>query len=285
VLLTAPAAPEPPRPLEPPEPRVPARRAGKLLAAIGAVVALAPALVLVAGPASASSDPANSLVAATNQARGVAGVSSLSVSGDLVAAATRQAQNMAASGLLYHTPGLSSAICCWVVVGENVGEGPSAARLQAAFMASPEHRANILRTSFTQIGVGYAVDRRGTLWVSEIFRRPSGSVTVVTPAAVVRPQTRSTPPAVAKPAVKAAVPVAVRPPVAAVVAPVVAPVPALPAPDGARAVEPVSRDLVRLPLTAGLRLAAQLGDGAVVTGTNPVSRLLDFAAVASGTEG
>jgi uncharacterized protein YkwD len=280
VLLTAPAASQPPRPPEPPRPPVPARRARKLLAAIGAVVALAPALVLVASPASASSDPASSLVAATNQARAAAGVASLSVSGDLAAAATRQAQTMAASGLLYHTPGLSSVICCWVVLGENVGEGPSAARLHAAFMASPEHRANILRTSFTQIGVGYAVDHRGTLWVSEIFRQPSDTVTAVNPAAVVR-RAHSTPRVVAKPSVKAAVPLAVRPPVAALVAPVNA----LPATNGARAVPPVSRDLVRLPLAAGAQLTAQLGDGAVVTGTDPVSRLLDFAAVASGTAG
>lgn len=280
MLLTAPAAPEPPGT---PEPPVPARRAGKLLAAIGAVVALGPALVLVAAPASASSDPANSLVVATNQARAAAGVSSLSVSGDLVAAATSQARNMAASGLLYHTPGLNSEICCWVVLGENVGEGPSAARLQAAFMASPEHRANILRTSFTQIGVGYALDHRGTLWVSEIFRRPSSTVVAVNPVAVLRPQTLSTPPALAKPAKpsKAAVAVVVRPPVAAVAAPVNAP----PTQISARAVGPVSRDLVRVPLAAGAQLATQLGDGAVVTGTNPVSRLLDFAAVASGAAG
>ena len=272
MLLTAPASPAPSESRRRVSTRLGLR--GAVTSAVVAVVACAPALVLVAAPASASSDPASSLVAATNQARAAAGVASLSVSGDLAAAATRQAQNMAASGVLYHTPGLNSAICCWVVVGENVGEGPSAARLHAAFMASPEHRANILRTSFTQIGVGYAIDHKGTLWVSEIFRRPSGTGTGVEPAAVVRPQTRSTPHAVAKPSVKAAVPVVVRPPVAAVVPPVNAP----PA-------EPVSRDLVRLPLAAAQQLAAQLDDGAVVTGTNPVSRLLDFAAVAAGTGG
>jgi uncharacterized protein YkwD len=269
VLLTAPAPPAPPRP--------PTRRARRLLAAIGAVVTvvgIAPVLVLAAAPASASSDPANTLVAATNQARAAAGVGALSVSGDLSAAATRQAQDMAASGVLYHTPNLSSAVCCWVVLGENVGEGPSAARLHAAFMASPEHRANILRSSFTQIGVGYAIDHRGTLWVSEMFRRPSGTVTVVKPVAVVRPVVTSTPRAVtkqvSKSSVKAAVP-ALRPPVAAVAA----------APPVAEPAGPVSRDLARLPLAAAQRFAAQIGGA--VTGTNPVSRLLDFAAVASST--
>jgi len=246
-----------------------------IVAVTGTVVGIAPAFVLVAAPASASSDPASSLVSATNQARAAAGVGALSLSGDLSAAATRQAQNMAASGVLYHTPNLNTAVCCWVVLGENVGEGPSAARLHSAFMASPEHRANILRASFTQIGVGYAIDRKGTLWVSEIFRRPSGTVTAVKPAAIVRPPARSTPRVESKPSVKPAAP-DTRPPVAALA--VVAPANAPPA-------EPVSRDLVRLPLAAAQRLAAQIGDGATVTGTNPVSRLLDFAALASETGG
>ncbi|HTC68525.1 MAG TPA: CAP domain-containing protein [Acidothermaceae bacterium] len=263
MLLTAPAS-------------TPRRRPARTwLAAVGTVaaaaVAIGPALVLAASPASASSSPASSLVAATNQARAAAGIAPLEVSGDLAAVATRQAHNMAASGQLYHTPGLGSAVCCWVVLGENVGEGPSAARLQAAFMASADHRANILRTSFTQIGIGYAIDQHGTLWVSEVFRRPSGTVTAAKQvAAVIRPTTVSTPQSVKKSTVKVAPPV-IRPPVAAVAA--VAPVtPAV----------PVSRDLVRLPLAAAQQLAAQLASGGVVTGTNPVSRLLDFAALASG---
>jgi cysteine-rich secretory family protein len=213
------------------------------------------------------------LVAATNQARAAAGIAPLEVSSDLTAVATRQAHNMAASDLLYHTPGLGAAVCCWTVLGENVGEGPSAARLQAAFMASADHRANILRTSFTQIGIGYAIDQHGTLWVSEVFRRPSGTVTAANPvAAVVHPTTVSTPQSVKRSTVKVAPPV-VRPPVAAVAAIT----PAAPA-------VPVSRDLVRLPLVAAQQMAAQLAaglGGTVVTGTNPVSRLLDFAAIAS----
>jgi uncharacterized protein YkwD len=263
VLLTAPASIRRRRP------------ARTWLAAVGtavaAAVAIAPALVLVAGPASASSSPAASLVAATNQARAAAGIAPLQVSGDLTAVATRQAHNMAASDALYHTPGLSSAVCCWVVLGENVGEGPSAARLQAAFMASADHRANILRTSFTQVGIGYAIDQHGTLWVSEVFRRPSGTVTAAKQvAAVIRPTTVSTPQSVKKSTTKKAAPPAIRPPVAAVAAVT----PLTPA-------EPVSRDLVRLPLVAAQQLAAQLSEGGALPGTNPVSRLLDFAALAS----
>ena len=63
-------------------------------------------------------------MAATNQARAAAGLPGLSVSADLTAAATHQAQNMASSNALFHTPNLGSGLCCWVMVGENVGDGP-----------------------------------------------------------------------------------------------------------------------------------------------------------------
>lgn len=254
------------------------RIANRTLAALGAVTA---GLVLVTGQAAASPDPAAAFVAATNQARAAVGLPPLAVSADLAAAATHQAQNMADSGVLYHTPDLGSGLCCWVMVGENVGKGPSEAVVHAAFMASPEHRANILRAAFTQIGVGYVIDRNGTLWVSEIFRRPTGAVTPVTTVTPVTSKVTShgTPRTVLavprKPVAKPRVEL-VRPPLKAVVD--VAAVDLVPA-------GPVSRDLARLPLAEAERLTVQFGQGEdVVTGTDPVSRLLDFAAKAAGSD-
>jgi len=52
--------------------------------------------------------------------------------------------------------------------GENVGEGPSASSVEAAFMASPPHRANILG-NYTHVGVGVFVDGTGRVWVTERF--------------------------------------------------------------------------------------------------------------------
>jgi uncharacterized protein YkwD len=246
------------------------RIANQTLAVVGAVTA---GLVLVTGQAAASSNPGAAFVAATNQARAAAGVARLTVSADLTAAASHQAQNMADAGVLFHTPNLGSGLCCWLMVGENVGSGPSEAVIDAAFMASPEHRANILRSAYSQIGVGYVIDRNGTLWVSEIFRRPAGSVAPVAPKVIkLTPRPVATP---RKPLVRVRVRLP-RPPLRAVAAVVAVAV----APAG-----PVSRSLARLPLAEAERLTAQFGVGEeVVTGTDPVSRLLDFAAKAAGSD-
>jgi hypothetical protein len=252
--------------------------ANRTLAVVGAVTA---GLVLVTGQAAASANPGAAFVAATNQARAAAGLAKLTVSADLTAAATQQARNMAAAGALFHTPDLGSGLCCWLMVGENVGKGPSEAVINAAFMASPEHRANILRTAFGQIGVGYVIDRNGTLWVSEIFRRPTGSLAPVAPAAPAAPKVirviRVTPRSVAAAPRKPVVRVGVqRPPLVTVAA--IAAVALVPA-------GPVSRNLVRLPLDEAERLTAQFGVGEeAVTGTDPISRLLDFAAKAAGSD-
>jgi uncharacterized protein YkwD len=54
------------------------------------------------------------------------------------------------------------------VGGENVGVGSTVDGLQDAFMASPPHRENILRSAFDHVAIGMAsVD--GHLWVTVIF--------------------------------------------------------------------------------------------------------------------
>jgi hypothetical protein len=249
------------------------RVANRTLAVAGAVTA---GLVLVAGQAAASTNPGAAFVAATNQARAAAGLPALTVSADLTTAATHQAQNMADAGALFHTPNLGSGLCCWVMVGENVGDGSSESIIQAAFMASPEHLANILRAAYSQIGVGYVIDKRGTLWVSEVFRRPTGSAAPVVPVAPPK-VTKVTPKAVVVTPRRSAAKVHVqRPPLAAVAT--IRAVSVVPA-------GPVSRSLSRLPLAEAERLTAQFGVGEqAVAGTDPVSRLLDFAAKAAGSD-
>ncbi len=271
MLLTAPATTGRPGFVR----RRAARVANRTLAVVGAMTA---GVMLVTGQAAATSNPASAFVAATNQARAAVGLSGLSVSADLTAAATHQAQRMAAADALFHTPNLGAGLCCWAMVGENVGDGPSAAVIQAAFMASPEHRANILRAAFNQVGIGYVIDSHGTLWVSEVFRRSSGSGAPVVPVTPkVTKVTKVTPrPVVAAPR-KATVKAHIqRPPLAASTeSAAVSVVPA----------GPVSRSLARLPLAEAERLTAQFGVGEqAVAGTDPVSRLLDFAAKAAGSD-
>jgi hypothetical protein len=215
----------------------------------------------------------------TNSARAAAGLPGLSVSSDLAAAARSQAARMAASHTLAHTPNLAQAVCCWRALGENVGEGGSATILQNAFMASPEHRANILSSAYSQIGIGVVVDAKGVMWVSEIFRAPSGAAP---PAPAPKPQPAVTHAASPKP-VAHSTPAATRTAIAPAKKP--ANKPAIVA--GGRA----SRDLAagRLPLSAAQALAAQIATSELSAASDlapdPVSRLLGFAALSAGIAG
>ena len=156
-----------------------------IVTALALVIAVSCSLVWARG---ARADSTSGLVALTNSARAAHGLAALTVSSDLAAAARAQAGRMAASHTLAHTSNLTGTICCWSAIGENVGEGGSVAVLQSAFMASPEHRANILSAAYSQVGIGVVADAQGTLWVSEIFRGPSGT----TPKAAPKPGRRST---------------------------------------------------------------------------------------------
>ena len=141
-------------------------------------------------------------------------------------------------------------------------------------MASAPHRANILSATYTQVGVGVAVDRHGTLWVSEIFRKPS--TTAAPPAAapttvIVRPPA---PPPVRTKRVPAPPPKASHVPAQPPAVPTT-----LSGASGGRA----SRDLAgaRLSLAEAARFAAALVSKATA-GADPVSRMLGFVAATAG---
>jgi hypothetical protein len=98
---------------------------------------------------------------------------------------------MAAHRRLAHNPSFAGEVCCWTQLGENVGAGASVAAIQRAFMASAEHRANILSRSYTQVGIGTARGSDGKLYVDELFRRPTHAAPHAAPhpaRAVSRPQ-------------------------------------------------------------------------------------------------
>jgi hypothetical protein len=133
------------------------------------------ALFVLIVPVAAVADSANDsrFVSYTNSARAAHGLHGYAVSSDLSALARRWAAHMAAHHQLAHNPSFTSQVCCWTQVGENVGAGGTASAIQRAFMASSPHRANILSTGFTQIGVGTARGSNGKLYVDELFRRPT----------------------------------------------------------------------------------------------------------------
>jgi len=149
---------------------------------------------LVVAPAEAG--PAAEFVSRTNSARTSRGLRAYAVRSDLAAVAQRQAARMASQRRMYHNPSLGSEVSGWQAVGENVGRGWDVGSIHQAFMSSSSHRSNILSTSFTEIGVGTARASNGELFVSEVFRRPSGATTYTPPAPrpPPRPVYRSTAP-------------------------------------------------------------------------------------------
>lgn len=106
-------------------------------------------------------------------AAGLAGYSAATdVVADLVAVARAHAEDMADQNRLHHNARLPDQVENWDSLGENVGKGASVDDIHRVFMDSPSHRAEILSTRFTQVGVG-VVERDGVLWVVQVFRKPS----------------------------------------------------------------------------------------------------------------
>jgi len=97
-----------------------------------------------------------------NQIRAYYGLRPLSSNGSLNATAQACADRMAASGQMTHSayPG------GWSTWGENIAEGyGSSVAVFNAWMASPGHRANILRPTFTQMGIGHV--SAGSWWCQQ----------------------------------------------------------------------------------------------------------------------
>ncbi len=57
----------------------------------------------------------------------------------------------------------------WTYLGENVAVASSVADAHNALMRSPGHRANILASKFTSVGVGVS-ERNGQVFVAQVFR-------------------------------------------------------------------------------------------------------------------
>lgn len=136
-----------------------------------AVALIAAALLPAALPATAASlDPvaAEDFVRWINRERAAMGIAPLSIHPDLVEGAGYQAWQIAGAGTLFHNSDLGSVTVGWTAIGENVAYAPSPARAHELLMNSPGHRANILGTRYTHVGVG-VVNSGGTYWVAQVF--------------------------------------------------------------------------------------------------------------------
>ena len=55
--------------------------------------------------------------------------------------------------------------------GENIAHHATIEKAQAAFLASPGHRKNIMNAAYTKAGVGVAIDEKGYVYLTQIFVR------------------------------------------------------------------------------------------------------------------
>jgi hypothetical protein len=113
-----------------------------------------------------------------NQARAENGLPPLELNAQLQAAARAHSQLMASRQKLSHQLSGEPVVRERLALtglhfdrdGENVGFNQSAEAAHEGFMHSPPHRANILNPGYNAVGIG-AVERGGTLWVTEDFAR------------------------------------------------------------------------------------------------------------------
>jgi uncharacterized protein YkwD len=137
---------------------------------------------------------ADDLFDRTNLARRNAGLTGLSRSVNLMAAAQLQADQMVKAGRMAHElagqdyPTLKSRFAAVQysarAAGENIAEGQrTAPDVVAAWMDSSKHRTNILSKDYTELGTGVAAARNGRLYFVAVFARPG----TPTPARAARP--------------------------------------------------------------------------------------------------
>ncbi len=227
----------------------------RFLPALGTVVIL---LAVSAAAVTAPGLPAGSLPAAvlpgavvslTNTARAQEGVALLTRNTKLDQAAQMKAEDMAKKGYYAHVAPDGTTPMHWVekvgysylMVGENlVVNRDSAREVVEAFMGSSGHRANILRSDFTEIGVGVAegtYKNKPATFIVQIFAKPR--VEAPKPSKVV---VQATP--VAKVAVPATIQAKLAKEVEKVIAPVVAVLQATSTPPVASSTLPVSEPVV-----------------------------------------
>lgn len=138
------------------------------------VVALLALLALALAAAACMPAEERTFFDRTNALRATEHVSQLAEQDILTAKAEAWAQHMAATGRLEHSV-LTADLgdLAWTKLGENVGmSGPTSDTLLTIhnmFVASAEHRANLVNSQYTHMGVGVATDSAGRVWVSEVF--------------------------------------------------------------------------------------------------------------------
>ena len=139
------------------------------------VVATPPAPATAAQTASACtantlSEARSRILADVNAARKRTGVKPLHASSSLNTVALAWSKKQANAEAMSHNPKYTSQIPDgWHAAGENVAYGYTPAQVTRAWLDSKGHRANILRTAFTHIGIGVACSDKGRPYFTQVF--------------------------------------------------------------------------------------------------------------------
>ncbi|MCH3964432.1 MAG: CAP domain-containing protein [Clostridium sp.] len=133
------------------------------------------------GQASSISAEANEVIRLVNVERNKNGLASLKANAELSKVASVKAQDMIDKNYFSHTsPTYGSPFDMmqkfgikYTAAGENIAYGQKTpAEVMNGWMNSSGHRANILNSNFTEIGVGVAKDKNGTPYWVQMFINP-----------------------------------------------------------------------------------------------------------------
>lgn len=127
----------------------------------GSLDAREPSIVIAERPVIETSSPEMSVISQTNAQRARHGLPPLAVDSQLMSSASRHAQWMASNRNLSHGHGVAENIA--------MGQG-SAGEAMRSWMNSSGHRANILGSGYTRIGVAVAYTSNGTPYWCQQFR-------------------------------------------------------------------------------------------------------------------
>ncbi len=136
------------------------------------------------------------LVALTNKDRSAHGLPGVTQNAILSRAAQAAAEDMASKGYFSHVSPDGKLPWYWLnragyrysYAGQNLAVNfTDSEAVEAAWMASPTHRANIIKREYTEVGFGTAhgvYGGRETVFVVEFFAKPAVPVTAPAPAPV-----------------------------------------------------------------------------------------------------
>lgn len=173
-----------------------------------------PVVAPPAAPAVSVADGARRLVDLANAERAKAGLGALAWRDDVAAIALAHSERMAAAGDIFHSDTFFGATVKnrlnVVARGENVAYNGSIDSAHSRLMASSGHRANIMDSRFSAVGIGVVRHADGRYFITQNFIQPAGAPRSVAPrpAAAAAPRAAAPKPA-PKPAPAPAAPAAV----------------------------------------------------------------------------